>query len=88
MNEMVDFLRGGTLMAEVGIAVFFLRSWRETHDRLFIFFAAALFVMAISQVVIVYFDGTDSTPYAYWLRLAAFLLLILGIVEKNIPRKS
>ena len=34
-EEMLNFLRGGTMVGLVGSAVFFLRYWRQTRDWLF-----------------------------------------------------
>ncbi|MGH9549421.1 MAG: DUF5985 family protein [Terriglobales bacterium] len=83
----ISFLRGATMMAEIGIVVFFLKYWYETKDRLFILFACAFIVMAVSQGVFCLFGAaSEFAPYGYYLRLAAFVLIIFGIVEKNMTR--
>lgn len=86
---LLNFLGGGTMVALVGVAIFFLRYWRRTADRLFAFFSAAFLLLAIGQTVVLYL-GTegDKLPYAYWLRLAAFILIIIGVLEKNLPAKG
>jgi uncharacterized membrane protein YfhO len=85
-DGIIDVLRGGTMVALFGIGLYFLRFWRESNDRLFAWFSAAFFLMALSQKAAIFWkDSGDHAPYAYWLRLIAFVLIIIGIVEKNIP---
>jgi hypothetical protein len=88
--NVMDFLHGGTMVALLGIALYFLRFWKESGDRLFVFFCAAFFVMSVSQALSLFFvtATADSTPYVYWLRLVSFLLIIVGIVEKNLPPRA
>jgi len=86
MNDsVIDFLRGGTMIALLGSAIFFWRYWRRTADRLFGFFAIGFFLMALSQVVVLCLGPhADKLPYAYWFRLVAFLFIIFGVIEKNL----
>lgn len=87
-SGILEFLRGATMMAELGIALFFIQYWGETKDRIFIYFSAAFVFMAVSQIVVVLFgEGADFAPFAYLLRVAAFLLIIFAIVDKNLPKK-
>jgi hypothetical protein len=87
LEHALDFLRGATMMAELGIAVFLFKYWKETSDRLFIFFSVAFVILAISQkVVFIFGDRGEFAPYAYYMRLAAFILILLGILEKNLPK--
>jgi hypothetical protein len=81
---MIDFLWGGSAAAAAAAGLFFFRFWRETRDRLFLWFAVAFWLLATSWFLL----STMSPPaenrhYVYALRLAAFLLIIAGIVEKN-----
>jgi hypothetical protein len=69
--------------------VFFLKFWKNTHDRLFGTFAAAFWLLASDRVVITIIGQSEpSAPAEYSLRLAAFLVIILGVIEKNRRRKS
>ncbi len=88
-HGILEFLRGATMMADVGIALFFLQYWKETQERLFIYFAIAFFTMSLSQVVVLFVgDAADFAPFAYLMRAAAFVLIIVGIIEKNMPSKG
>lgn len=81
---MIDFLSGATMLGSAAIALFFLRYWRQTGDRLFAIFALAFSVFACSRVLLTILDeANEARPYVYLLRLAAFVLIIIAIVDKN-----
>jgi predicted small integral membrane protein len=81
---MNQFLWGMLAMAALIAALLFLRLWRTGGDRLLIFFAAAFALLALNWIGL----GVSNAPYetvhyAYLLRLSAFALIIVGIVDKN-----
>jgi hypothetical protein len=86
-NPMEEFIRGAIAMG-FGIAgLFFLRFWKETHDRLFGFFALAFFILTINRVAITLFRMTSEVPYyLYIIRLLAFLFILYAILDKNVRR--
>ena len=56
----------------------------KTRDRLFIFFAIAFLLMMLERVGRTVLNlENDLAPFVYSLRLAAFLTIIAGIVDKN-----
>ena len=79
---------GGLLTAGFSIAaLFFLRFWRRTGDRLFLTFAGAFLLLAINQAVPVLLGiPSEEQGYVYLLRLAGFALIILAILSKNLRR--
>lgn len=81
---MSDFLHGAVTMASATVALFFLRYWRSTRDRLFLMFSAAFGLMA-TQWLLVRALPTLVTP-AHTLRFAAFLLIALAVLDKNRER--
>jgi hypothetical protein len=86
LEHSLDFLRGATMMAEIGIAVCFFRYWREAKDKLFLVFSWAFVILALNQAVVYFFgDKGEFAPYAYYMRVAAFVLILLGIFGKNLP---
>jgi hypothetical protein len=78
------FLTGVVATGSLAIGVFFFRFWRRTGDRLFLAFAAAFVLMSANWAAQA-FVALDESYYAaiYLLRLAAFLVIILGVVGKN-----
>jgi hypothetical protein len=81
---MTQFL-WGALAATCGVAgLLFLRSWRTGRDRLLLVFAIAFWVFALNWVALAVLRPADeSRHYVYLIRLAAYLLLIAGVVDKN-----
>ena len=85
---MLDFLAGAVTMGYAVAAVFFLRFWRKTHDRLFLVFAIAFALFALNQALagimtVVY----ESASWIYVLRVLGFVLILAAIVDKNRPRR-
>jgi hypothetical protein len=79
-----SFLAGAICMGCLVAALFFIRFWRSTRDRLFLFFAAAFLVLMTERVIRELMEiKTEWGPAVYSLRLGAFILLLLGIVDKN-----
>ncbi len=67
-------------------AVFFPRFWRSSRDKLFLAFAAAFTLMAAAQVLLVVADGgREADGHVYLPRLAAFVIIILAFLAKNLP---
>ena len=85
---MNDFLQGGTMVASLGVALFFIRYWRSTGDRLFLAFSLAFSVFAINRVLLsVLEEQSEARTYVYLLRALAFLLIAAAVVDKNVQRR-
>lgn len=69
---------------------FFLRFWRQSNDRLFAAFAIAFGLLAANWVGLAEIAPRhESRHYIYVLRLMAFTILLVGILDKNRrPRDS
>ena len=79
-----DFLSGGTMVAALTIAAFFLRHWLQTRDRLFLMFSAGFLVFAASRLLLAFLDEDDEGRiFVYGLRLIAFGLVLAAIIDKN-----
>jgi hypothetical protein len=85
---MATFLSGALSATSVIAAVFFWRFWRLSGDRLFVYFALGFGVLAVHWAAVGLLTPAIETRHElYAIRLAAFLLIITGIVEKNVrPR--
>jgi len=80
----IPFLQTVSATAAVAAGLFFFRFWRESRDRLFAFFGAAFWMLAVSWALLALINPSDETrPYIYAIRLVAFLLMIVGMVDKN-----
>ncbi len=84
MIELHSFLTGISTAGCLVAAVFFLRFWRETQDRLFVHFAIAFGGLALNRALLAYFTpDRESQPYIYLIRLAAFILIAWAVIDKN-----
>jgi hypothetical protein len=81
---MRSFLWGALTVQTAIAALFFVRYWRVSGDRFFGYFALAFAFMTMNWIVLSVIEPQlEVTHYAYLLRLAAFILIIVGIVDKN-----
>ena len=86
MNQL---LLGAIAMASVTIGLFFLRFWKKTRDRFFLFFAVAFLLEGINRVILgLNQDSTEFEPIIYSVRLISFLLILIAIIDKNMVGKS
>lgn len=83
-HDLVIFLQSVSTMGGWVAGLFFWRFWRDSADRLFAFFAVAFWLLAVSWMLLALFDPTDEArPYVYAIRLVAFGLIIIGMLDKN-----
>ena len=81
---MIDFIAGANALACATIALFFLRFWRETADRLFAIFALAFAVFAVNRVALALLeDAHEARTLIYLSRFLAFALIAYAIVDKT-----
>jgi hypothetical protein len=75
----------GALAATCAIAgLFFLKFWRTSGDRLFLFFAAAFWLMGLQwSGLAAVSTGLERPHELYLLRLLGFVTLIGGVLDKN-----
>ncbi len=84
MSTINPLLNGATTMALLAIGVFFLRFWRKSGDRLFAMFAAAFWLMAANRLGLsLMSQEREQLTWLYAVRLAAFVLILVAIVDKN-----
>jgi len=87
---MKTFLAGAITMASLIVGLLFLRFFRKSRDRLFAIFAVAFWVLSLHWIGLAIAQPNDETRhYFYLFRLAAFLLILWAIIDKNrASRKS
>jgi hypothetical protein len=84
LDTVGPFLSGAIMMALWTIGFFFFRFWKRTRDRFFFTFATAFWVMAVERIVLALVDPAhEMRPFIYMIRLVAFMLIIVAIVDKN-----
>lgn len=83
---MTELLSGAIMFGCLVAGVFFLRFWRKTKDALFMMFGLSFFLLAIERLVAELLrtnESRDEGTFLYLFRLAAFLLILVAIVNKN-----
>lgn len=84
---MSDYILVGAIAtASIVIALFFLRFWKSTQDRFFLYFAFAFLIEGVNRVL----QGPDphggaplEDHYFYVFRLIAYGLIVVAIWDKN-----
>ncbi len=86
---MANFLDGAVAMGCIVAALFFLRFWRDSRDRLFLSFSIAFWIFAANYAMLGLVPLADEErPYIFLLRLLAFVAILWGIVDKNSGRSQ
>ena len=86
---MDQMMYGAISMASLTIALFFLRFWRNSGDRFFLYFALSFFIEGLHRLYSALNDaGGEDSPLHYLIRLLAYGLILWAILEKNLPREG
>lgn len=71
-------------MSFMTAAMYFYSFWHRTRDPLFAAFALSFALLAFERIMLLYINAEDELrTYVYFVRLVAFILIILAIVRKN-----
>lgn len=83
-----DLISGALVMGYAVAAIFFLRFYRSTKDRLFAFFAAAFGILSCQRVALALTTKVlEDTVLIYVIRLIAFVIILYAIIDKNMQSK-
>lgn len=82
---MREFLWGMIAMASAVASLLFFRYSQVTRDRLFLYFSAAFLAMTLNWIGLAVIEPDNEHRHvAYLLRLLAFVLILVGIIDKNV----
>ena len=85
---MYQVMAGAVAMGCIVIALFFLRFWRSSGDRFFLYFALSFLIEGAHRFYSsVDMQTSEDTPFHYLIRLLAYSLILWAIAEKNWPRR-
>jgi uncharacterized membrane protein YeiB len=88
MNVMNLLLSGAIMMAYAVAGLFFFKFFRQTRDRLFALFAAAFWLLALNYFLLTPQQSDEALPLHYMVRFVAFLIILLGILDKNYSKRK
>jgi drug/metabolite transporter superfamily protein YnfA len=75
--------------AAAAVGLLFCAHWRRSRDRFFVLFAVAFWALGASTLTLLISAASgESRPAAYIIRLLAFLLIIVAILDKNRPQRA
>lgn len=81
MNEM---LIGAIATSSFIASLFFLRFWKATQDRFFLFFALSFLIESANRVfLVICFNLSEESPIYYVIRFISYAFIIFAILEKN-----
>lgn len=84
MTPLRAFISGMVMFGSFVASAFFFRFWRRAHDRLFAIFGLAFALLGLERLVHVLLAQLGEDHFAvYGVRLLAFVLIALGIADKN-----
>lgn len=83
-----SFLLGAIVMACMAAGLFFVRFWRKSHDRLFLIFAIAFWVLGVNWLCLAFTEKDEVRTALYAVRLVGFILILVGIWDKNRPKRA
>jgi len=82
-------LLGAIAMASLVAGLFFLRFWRDTGDRLFLYFAISFLVEGLNRAALGMSGApNEGRPFFYFVRFLSFLLILIAIVQKNLSKSE
>ena len=86
---MEQFLSGAVVMGFAIAGLLFLSYWRRTRQKLFLTFAASFFLLAINYtwLAVTEIPVEERSPL-FLVRLLAFAMIIVAIVQSNRPRSG
>jgi hypothetical protein len=83
-SDLYPLLGGMVSMASFVAGLVFLRYWRRSRDRLFMYFSIAFLVDAVVRVAQTLVPiSSEHEAFIYLPRLATFALIAWAIVDKN-----
>ena len=81
MNQL---LLGGIAVGCLAVGLFFLRYWRSSGDRFFMFFMLSFWIEALNRVhLAVNTAWTEESSVHYVVRLVSYGLIVVAIWDKN-----
>ena len=80
-----SFLSGMVTAGFLVASVFFAKFWSRSRDFLFLAFCGAFCLLALNQALVALMpEPEEERGWVYLLRVAAFLLIAIAIVRKNV----
>lgn len=84
LSRPIILMFGAIILACFVVSLYFLRFYRDTRERLFLFFSAAFGLEGINRILLAMSENpSEGDPRLYLLRAFGYTLIIVGIIDKN-----
>lgn len=85
MMNITYFFSGIAMIGALLGGVYFFKFWKKTRDRLFLLFGISFWLLSLERVALLFATDPAREEYSYFyiIRLFAFLIIIVAIVDKN-----
>jgi len=83
------FILGAVAMACMVASLFFFKFYWQTRDILFLMFSVSFLVETVNRTALAEMrvEG-EGHPSLYLIRLLSYLLILAGIISKNLQKRS
>lgn len=82
-------LLGAIAMACLIAGLFFLRFWKQTQDRFFLFFAISFFIEGINRAALgMTGNPNEGQPFFYFVRFLSYVFILFAILSKNLAKRA
>ena len=78
-----SFIAGCIFCGFLVVAGHFLKFWRTTRDKFFLYFTIAFLLLGFERICVSLYIGAETLSYIYIIRLIAACFIIVAIVHKN-----
>ena len=84
MTDLTPFLQGAITLACFAIGIKFLKYWRLSRDRFFVWFAIAFWMFGTGWILRVFLPDIGEHGYLVFVpRVLGFVLILIAILDKN-----
>ena len=87
-DSAIPFMLGAIVACCIVASLFFLRFWRRTRDRLFGMFSAAFLLLGVNWVALAFTHTDEIRTVLYVVRLLAFVVILVAVIDKNRVRSA
>jgi hypothetical protein len=87
MIHIEHFMMGIVTMGHFVAALFFLKFWTKTRDRLFLWFSVAFWLLGLNRVAMLVTtlltEELKEHHLVYWVRFLGYVVILIAILDKN-----
>ena len=80
-------MNGAIAMGYLVVSLFFISYWRETRQRLFVYFTTGFLILSVHRSIwALTFGDATWDQFSLALRLVGYLVILAGIIDRRMSR--